>query len=82
MIAMLGMDELSPEDRQLVVRARRLARFLTQPFVVAEAFTGRRGVRVGLDDTLDGCESILDGRYDEVDEDRLYMVGGAPGDGS
>jgi F-type H+-transporting ATPase subunit beta len=75
-IAMLGFDELSPEDRQLVRRARRLERFLTQPFRVAEAFTGRRGVRVALESTLDGCERILSGALDAVDEERLYMRGG------
>ena len=74
-IAMLGLDELAPEDRQLVRRARRLERFLTQPFVVAEAFTGRDGVRVPLADTLRGCERILAGELDEVDEERLYMRG-------
>ncbi len=75
-IAMLGVDELSAEDRQLVRRARRLERFLTQPFKVSEVFTGRRGVRVSLEETLDGSEQILAGALDEVDEQRLYMIGG------
>jgi F-type H+-transporting ATPase subunit beta len=75
-IAMLGLDELSPEDRQAVARARRLERFLTQPFVVSEAFTGRKGARVPLVQTIAGCQRILDGHFDEVDEDRLYMIGG------
>lgn len=74
-IAMLGLDELSPEDRTLVRRARRLERFLTQPFKVSEAFTGRRGARVPIAKTIEGCEAILAGRLDEVDEDRLYMIG-------
>jgi len=77
-IAMLGLDELSGEDRLLVTRARRLERFLSQPFVVAEAFTGRPGARVGIDATLDGCEAVLAGGFDDVDEERLYMVGAAP----
>lgn len=74
-IAMLGIDELSEEDRAVVHRARRLERFLTQPFKVSEAFTGRRGVTVSLADTLDGCERILDGAADALDEDRLFMIG-------
>lgn len=77
-IAMLGLDELSAEDRRLVVRARRLERFLTQPFVVSEPFTGRRGVRVPIADTLDGCERILAGATDHADELDLYMIGALP----
>ena len=80
-IAMLGMDELAPADKLIVTRARRLSRFLTQPFVVAEPFTGRPGVRVPLEDTLRGCERILEGAMDDVDEDRLYMIGAAPESG-
>lgn len=76
-IAMLGLEELSPEDRQLVRRARRLQRFLTQPFLVSEVFTGRRGVHVPLEETLLGCERILVGEFDEVEEQHLYMIGGA-----
>jgi len=75
-IAMLGLDELAPEDRSLVRRARRLERFLTQPFTVSEAFTGRRGVRVPIEETLDACERLLAGVADEIDEQRLYMIGG------
>ena len=75
-IAMLGLDELAPEDRTLVRRARRLERFLTQPFQVSEAFTGRRGVHVPVAETIDSCERILDGEADAVDEQRLYMIGG------
>ena len=74
-IAMLGLDELSPEDRTLVRRARRLEKFLTQPFEVAEPFTGRKGVRVPIERTVECCEAILSGRFDEVPEERLYMVG-------
>ena len=74
-IAMLGLDELSPEDRLLVRRARRLEKFLTQPFSVSEAFTGRKGARVPIGRTIEGCEAILAGRFDEVPEERLYMIG-------
>src|SRR5690606_31419419 len=77
-IAMLGLEELAPSDRLLVTRARRLSRFLSQPFVVAEAFTGRSGVRVPLEDTLRGCERILDGAADELEEEQLYMIGALP----
>ncbi len=74
-IAMLGMEELSQSDQNTVRRARRLERFLTQPFFVTEKFTGKQGRTVSLDDALDGCESILKGEFDDVDEDALYMVG-------
>ncbi|MGF1465541.1 MAG: F0F1 ATP synthase subunit beta [Sandaracinaceae bacterium] len=77
-IAMLGLDELSASDRQLVTRARLLQRFLTQPFVIAESFTGRPGVRVDLEDTLSGCERILAGAFDRAAEEDLYMVGPLP----
>ena len=74
-IAMLGIDELSRDDQLLVRRARRLERFLSQPFKVSEAFTGRTGVRVPLELTLSGCRRILDGEFDRVDEKSLYMIG-------
>lgn len=77
-IAMLGVDELSTEDRRVVLRARRLERFLTQPFHAGEAFTGRPGERVPLERTLSGCERILGGEADQVDEQRLYMIGELP----
>ncbi len=77
-IAMLGFDELSPNDQRLVTRARRLERFLTQPFEISEAFTGRPGVRVPLDQTLDGCERILAGEADEIPEHELFMIGALP----
>ena len=77
-IAILGMEELSTADREVVTRARLLQRFLTQPFVVAEAFTGHKGVRTELEQTLSGCERILAGRCDGMDEQRLYMVGALP----
>jgi F-type H+-transporting ATPase subunit beta len=74
-IAILGMEELSEEDRQTVTRARRIQRFLTQPFFVSEEFTGRRGRYVSLDETLHGFREILEGRYDELSEQAFYMVG-------
>ena len=75
-IAMLGLEELSADDRRLVRRARRLERFLTQPFRISEAFTGQAGVRVELEETLEGCERLLAGEADELPEEALYMVGG------
>jgi F-type H+-transporting ATPase subunit beta len=74
-ISMLGMEELSAEDQQIVRRARRLERFLTQPLFVTELFTGHKGRHVPLEKTLTGCEAILAGRFDEVEESRLYMIG-------
>ncbi len=75
LIAMLGIDELSAEDRQLVGRARRLRNFLTQPFFVAESFTGHAGKRVAPEDTVGGAEAILRGDCDQMEEDQLYMIG-------
>ena len=74
-IAILGTDELSPADREVVKRARRLQRFLTQPFAVTEAFTGQKGRTVKLADTLRGCRSILQGECDDLAEASFYMVG-------
>lgn len=74
-IALLGIDELSPADRLTVTRARRLLRFLTQPFFVTGGFTGRQGVSVDVQDTLAGCEAILNGETDGWAESSLYMVG-------
>jgi F-type H+-transporting ATPase subunit beta len=74
-IAMLGLGELSRDDQQTVHRARRLERFLTQPFTVTERFTGNKGKVVGIEQALDGCEQILDGRMAEVPERALYMIG-------
>lgn len=74
-IALMGMDELAPSDRAAVLRARRLRRFLTQPFTVTEAFTGKPGVFVELDETLRGVEAILAGECDQVPEADLYMGG-------
>ncbi|WP_144264488.1 F0F1 ATP synthase subunit beta [Polaromonas sp. C04] len=74
-IALLGVEELGAEDRRIVGRARRLQRFLTQPFTVTEAFTGMPGRSVALADTLAGCRAILDGTCDGWNEASLYMVG-------
>jgi F-type H+/Na+-transporting ATPase subunit beta len=74
-IAMLGMEELSQADRQTVNRARRLERFLTQPFFVTEQFTGKEGKMVSLDDALEGCERILNDEFSERPEKALYMIG-------
>jgi len=74
-IAMLGIEELSEEDRRTVYRARRLERFLTQPFHVTEQFTGHGGKAMSLDRTIEGCERILEGEFDHVPESALYMIG-------
>jgi F-type H+-transporting ATPase subunit beta len=74
-IAILGIDELSPADRVVVKRARRLQRFLSQPFAVTEAFTGQKGRTVKLADTLSGCRGILQGECDDLAEASFYMVG-------
>jgi F-type H+-transporting ATPase subunit beta len=74
-IAILGMDELSEEDKLTVARARKIQRFLSQPFHVAEVFTGSPGVFVNLDDTIKGFKGIVAGEYDEMPEASFYMVG-------
>ena len=74
-IAILGMDELSDEDKQTVARARRLERFFSQPFHVAEQFTGTPGVYVRLEDTIRGFKEILEGKHDDLPEQAFYMVG-------
>jgi F-type H+-transporting ATPase subunit beta len=74
-IAILGMDELSEEDKQLVYRARKMQKFFSQCFFVAEAFTGNPGVYVSRDDTVRSFKAILDGEYDHLPEDAFYMVG-------
>jgi F-type H+/Na+-transporting ATPase subunit beta len=75
-IAILGMDELTPEDKRTVSRARRIQRFLSQPFSVAQVFTGREGKQVPVADTVRGFREILDGKHDDVPEDDFYMKGG------
>ena len=74
-IAILGVEELSEEDRLTVARARKIQRFLTQPMFVAEAFTGRSGVYVKVEDNIKGFQAILDGKYDDLPEQAFYMIG-------
>ena len=74
-IAILGMDELSEEDKLTVARARKIQRFLSQPFHVAEVFTGRPGKFVKLEDTIKGFKGIIEGKYDDIPEQAFYMVG-------
>jgi F-type H+-transporting ATPase subunit beta len=74
-IAILGMDELSEEDKQVVARARKIQRFLSQPFFVAEAFTGSPGKYVELKDTIKGFQEIIAGKHDDIPEQAFYMVG-------
>ncbi|WP_104724993.1 F0F1 ATP synthase subunit beta [Helicobacter cholecystus] len=74
-IALLGMDELSEEDKKVVERARKIEKFLSQPFFVAEVFTGSPGKYVTLEETLEGFKGILEGKYDDIPENAFYMVG-------
>lgn len=74
-IAMLGLEQLSPDDRKVVARARRLERFLTQPFFTTEQFSGIKGKEVSLKDSLDGCERILRDEFKDYPESALYMIG-------
>jgi F-type H+-transporting ATPase subunit beta len=74
-IAILGMDELSEDDKTVVARARKIQRFLSQPFHVAEQFTGNPGVYVKLTDTIRGFKGIVEGKYDDLPEQAFYMVG-------
>jgi F-type H+-transporting ATPase subunit beta len=74
-IAILGMDELSPEDKLTVYRARKIQRFLSQPFHVAEIFTGTKGEYVSVKDTVKGFKEILEGQHDDVPEANFYMKG-------
>jgi F-type H+-transporting ATPase subunit beta len=74
-IAMLGLEQLSPDDRKVVARARRLERFLTQPFFATEQFSGIKGQLVSLKDSLEGCERILRDEFKDYPESALYMIG-------
>jgi F-type H+-transporting ATPase subunit beta len=74
-IAILGMDELSDDDKNTVSRARKVEKFLSQPFFVAEVFTGSPGKYVSVKDTIQGFKEILDGVHDDVPEQAFYMVG-------
>jgi F-type H+-transporting ATPase subunit beta len=75
-IAILGMDELNPEDKLAVYRARKMQRFLSQPFHVAEVFTGKAGKYVSIADTIRGFKEILEGKHDDISEQNFYMKGG------
>ena len=75
-IAILGIDELSEEDKLTVTRARKIQRFLSQPFFVAEQFTGIKGKYVGIEDTIRGFKEICEGQYDDIPEQAFYLVGG------
>jgi len=75
-IAILGMDELSPEDKLSVLRARKIQRFLSQPFHVAEVFTGIPGKFVQVEDTVRSFKAVVNGEYDHLPEAAFYMVGG------
>jgi F-type H+-transporting ATPase subunit beta len=75
-IAILGMEELSEDDKILVARARKLQRFLSQPFHVAETFTGTPGKYVKLEDSIKGFREVVEGKYDDLPEQAFYMVGG------
>lgn len=74
-IAMLGLEQLASDDRKTVFRARRLERFLTQPFFTTEQFTGMKGASVGVEEVLDGCERILRDEFKDYPESALYMIG-------
>jgi F-type H+-transporting ATPase subunit beta len=75
-IAILGIEELSLQDRKIAKRAERLQRFLTQPLFVTEHFSHKKGVYVPLENTLKGCERILEGEFDDVELESSYMIGG------
>jgi F-type H+-transporting ATPase subunit beta len=75
-IAILGIDELSEEDKQIVTRARKVQRFLSQPFFVAEQFTGLKGKYVQIADTVRSFKELIEGKHDELPEQAFYMVGG------
>ena len=77
-ISILGVGELSKEDRLIAERAEKLQRFLTQPFFVGVSFHGKTGVYVPLEETLSGCEKIINGEMDSVDPSKFYMIGGLP----
>jgi len=74
-IAILGLEELSDDDKQTVARARRIQRFLSQPFSVAEVFSGIKGVYVPLKETIRGLQEILEGKHDDKPEQAFYMKG-------
>ena len=75
-IAILGMDELTEDDKLIVARARKIQKFMSQPFTVAEVFTGTPGKFVALEDTIKDFRAVLSGQYDDLPEGAFYMVGG------
>jgi len=77
-VLVIGIDELSAADRTLYERARKLQNFLTQPFFVAEAYTGKKGAYVSVEQTLEGCEKIINGRVDTMPEEEFYLIGAVP----
>jgi F-type H+-transporting ATPase subunit beta len=77
-VLVIGIDELSSADRVIYERARKLQYFLTQPFTVAESYTGKKGVYVTIEQTLDGCERIIEGRLDQKPEQEFYLIGALP----
>jgi F-type H+-transporting ATPase subunit beta len=77
-VLVVGIDELSSADRTLYERARKLQNFLTQPFFVAEAYTGKKGAYVSSPETLDGCEKIMNGKFDHKPEEEFYLIGALP----
>ena len=74
-VLVIGIDELSQADRTIYERARKLQFFFTQPFCIAESYTGKKGVYVPIDKTMEGCERIMSGRVDHIPEDKFYMIG-------
>lgn len=74
-VSIIGKEELSKQERIIFERARKLQNFLTQPFFTGEAYTGRKGIYVPLEETLLGCEKIISGRVDGMPEDKFYMIG-------
>ena len=74
-IAILGMDELNPEDKMTVYRARKIQKFMSQPFTVAQVFTGREGKQVPREETVRAFKEILEGKHDDVAENNFYMKG-------
>jgi len=77
-VLVIGIDELSQADRTIYERARKLQFFFTQPFCIAESYTGKKGVYVSIDKTMEGCERIMSGRVDHIPEDKFYMIGELP----
>ena len=77
-VLVIGIDELSQADRTIYERARKLQNFLTQPFCVAETYTGKKGAYVRLEETIDGCDRIMSGRVDHIPENKFYMIGSLP----